>query len=53
MWSERCRCGRFAVLSLTHCENLEKTAPMVVKHWFDKEGNFEKTTGTGITSNGL
>lgn len=43
-WFEKCRCGRTV---LVDCNLIVEGAnsPRIKKHWYDKEGNFERTTG--------
>lgn len=43
LW-ERCKCGRRVFVDSTYIVEGRKS-PLVVKHWYDKDGNLEKTTG--------
>lgn len=43
-WMERCRCGRLRVVDWNMIGDGGKS-PALLKHWYDQNGNFVKTTG--------
>jgi hypothetical protein len=43
-WVERCRCGRVVICDSSFNVG-SANIPRLTKHWYDREGNYLKTTG--------